>query len=405
VHQPNITAIAALEDANGNFNYQGSIDRLGAAAKRRTNPVGKLLDAAKVELIISKRTTLPSAPKDLTYSSPIDNVSKNYMNACGGTASKIPLTTTGDGNCLFNAISLAMYGHERHATQLRVRTCIELIWYRNTYDAVGLNLVSPDMKNVCIATATKGRYSSAYTIAATASAIGAKITSVYPPRNGMLDRSVSILNRTFLPREPSTRREYYVMWTDCGGDTGKTWIPNHFIPLVAKEKHRNPAAGNIRISYADKLRGKKESKVVPSDLYVSSAAPNGLVKQCVASPDDVSDDVSSLPDLLMFDEQFDQSGLADRPDVLDIESSPHPSRTVKFDESIGSPNVSEVAPLQSRSVKFDEHVGLDVDLQDESDLSCSLDDSDVAPLQSRSAVDEHVDLQDDSDLACASLDD
>ncbi|CAM1320383.1 Uncharacterised protein g7464 [Pycnogonum litorale] len=233
------------EDASENFDYQGSIDRLGAAAKQRTNPMATLLVAANVETILLQRTKLPPAPKDLMYTAQIDYVSMSYLEESGVAASKIPLSTTGDGNCLFNAISLSLYGHERHATEIRVRTCIELIknekWYSEEYGAAEiLKLVSPDMKNACLDTAIKGQYSSAFTIAAAASAIGVSITSIYPPRNGMLDRTLFILNRTFSPREPATshRGECFIMWTNCGGDTGKTWIPDHFVPLVAKKKHK-----------------------------------------------------------------------------------------------------------------------------------------------------------------------
>ena len=39
----------------------------------------------------------------------------------------VPVRTTGDGNnCLFNATSLAMWHSEQQATELRLRTCIEL---------------------------------------------------------------------------------------------------------------------------------------------------------------------------------------------------------------------------------------------------------------------------------------
>ena len=38
-----------------------------------------------------------------------------------------PLRTTGDGNCLFRAISLAMYGVEERHIELRLRSVLEVV--------------------------------------------------------------------------------------------------------------------------------------------------------------------------------------------------------------------------------------------------------------------------------------
>lgn len=43
------------------------------------------------------------------------------------------VATTGDGNCLFNAGSLAMWHSEQQATKLRLRTCIELALSQDFY--------------------------------------------------------------------------------------------------------------------------------------------------------------------------------------------------------------------------------------------------------------------------------
>lgn len=46
----------------------------------------------------------------------------------------VPVHTTGDGNnCLFNATSLAMWHSEQQASELRLRTCIELALNRDFY--------------------------------------------------------------------------------------------------------------------------------------------------------------------------------------------------------------------------------------------------------------------------------
>ena len=40
---------------------------------------------------------------------------------------RMPVKTSGDGNCLFNAVSLALFGTESFATELRLRTALELL--------------------------------------------------------------------------------------------------------------------------------------------------------------------------------------------------------------------------------------------------------------------------------------
>ena len=45
----------------------------------------------------------------------------------------IPLTSTGNGNCLFNSISLLLCGSEKLANELRLRTVLELAGNFNFY--------------------------------------------------------------------------------------------------------------------------------------------------------------------------------------------------------------------------------------------------------------------------------
>ena len=61
------------------------------------------------------------------------------------------INIAGDGNCLFNAISMALFGHERFATEIRVKTCIELVQNRSIYESENgrLSLVSPSLDDAC----------------------------------------------------------------------------------------------------------------------------------------------------------------------------------------------------------------------------------------------------------------
>ncbi|XP_033106242.1 uncharacterized protein LOC117108358 [Anneissia japonica] len=63
------------------------------------------------------------------------------------------LAVRGDGNCLFNALSVALYGHEARSTEIRVRTIIEMeenrAAYLHTPANCRLHLVSPWCPKVC----------------------------------------------------------------------------------------------------------------------------------------------------------------------------------------------------------------------------------------------------------------
>jgi hypothetical protein len=60
------------------------------------------------------------------------------------------------------------------------------------------------------------------------------ILSIYPPVNGLLDKTVSILHRTFNPNKDCWPRPPIVlMWSNVSRPrTGVTWLPNNFVPLL-----------------------------------------------------------------------------------------------------------------------------------------------------------------------------
>ena len=81
--------------------------------------------------------------------------------------------------------------------------------------------------------ACAGKYSSAWTIIAAANVSGCPIQSVYPPMNGILDKTVGILNRTFQPISAAKTHDCItVMWTRTQLEFSGIWLPNHFLPLM-----------------------------------------------------------------------------------------------------------------------------------------------------------------------------
>ena len=83
-----------------------------------------------------------------------------YVHTLGGCVGHVPVSVTADGNCLFNALSLALTGSEERAIEIRLRTAICMILneaeLRSLADAQ-LALVSPKQQSMLRLTAHKAR--------------------------------------------------------------------------------------------------------------------------------------------------------------------------------------------------------------------------------------------------------
>ena len=188
--------------------------------------------------------------KDFTNSGKLapDHVSELILESLNiSIEGKIPLQVSGDGNCLFNALSVCLVGTEILSSEIRVRTCLELIKnrkaYQNLSNAKELFLVSPNYEDACKAAACKGQFSSAWTMVAAATVIGCPIQSVYPPRNGILDQTVRILNTVFSPLKSKSNAKFksktdpiLIMWTSTAFAFTGTWVTNHFVPLISTSR-------------------------------------------------------------------------------------------------------------------------------------------------------------------------
>ena len=99
-----------------------------------------------------------------------------------------PMNVLADGNCLFNAVSLILYGTEFYAMHLRVLTCIKMCkneaWYVRRYNVDDLLLLSPSYEDACFDCGTKDAWSCSWTIIALADVIGQNIVTSYPPIYG-----------------------------------------------------------------------------------------------------------------------------------------------------------------------------------------------------------------------------
>lgn len=171
----------------------------------------------------------------------VDMYSKDLLAAYMPDDHGIPACNIANGDALFRAASIAVSAKDSLVTELRVRTCIEMVAYKSFHrwqkNHAALAACTPDYDDSCLDCAFQEEGTSAWTISALASVINRPIVSVYPRVNGPTDKTSVTLNTVFLPR---TRENYEqpirIMWTRNQTDIeNEIWIPDHFVPLFDQD--------------------------------------------------------------------------------------------------------------------------------------------------------------------------
>ena len=190
--------------------------------------------------------------------------------------------STANGNCLFNAVSIALSGGEALAATLRLLTVSALLGHCEFY-AQHPQLVSmaqlsgysvPALVNILLSsekaeklygetgsvsraiealakeTAKKYVYPSQFHIMALASVIQKPIKVVYLDIPTTM-RIKKALHCVLYPREISDCQSdlICIMWTRTSISSLHGWEPNHFVPLLSKTK-----MSNLRLSFADAVK-------------------------------------------------------------------------------------------------------------------------------------------------------
>ena len=221
----------------GTYDFDKSLKRLGNYAKNGNLEAGASLETV---LLRSENLTPITNRKNLVYSANLiaDRVSEQILASLNmSVARRTPIYVSGDGNCLYNAISVGICGNESLSAEIRVRTCLELIKnqhaYRNAPNSRELFFVSPNYDDAVTSSACKGKFACAWEMQAAATVIGRPIQSVYPPRNGLLDKAIGILNTVFTPVSSKSKKEpLLIMWSNAVFSFVGSWLPNHFVPLL-----------------------------------------------------------------------------------------------------------------------------------------------------------------------------
>ncbi|CAF1185962.1 unnamed protein product [Adineta steineri] len=171
----------------------------------------------------------------------VDSIAKEYLEkASADVQHLIPVDVDGDGNCLYHSVILWMNDSTLTASELRVRTIIELVineaFYSNMYTHL-VGLIDIAIKAIC-----KNRtFSGVYEICALSNVLKCNIRSVYPGID--FEADTAIMNRIFTPIPPTVASyEITILWSNVRKEmhvravNNNVWSPNHFVPLLAPYK-------------------------------------------------------------------------------------------------------------------------------------------------------------------------
>lgn len=182
-----------------------------------------------------------------------------------------PRSVVGDGNCLYRAASLAMYGVEDEHLKLRLLTSLEIILHRPQYDSCHPEFSDPiqDYRvivspyNEFLKCACKeNSYSDLLHMYALSAVIGSPLRSYLPPAspNPFLSEPFT---RIVVGRGVRGTASPVItfMWSQTGFKNSKYFAPNHFVPLLRVSESESESTveiddseeteGNINVKYDD----------------------------------------------------------------------------------------------------------------------------------------------------------
>lgn len=174
-----------------------------------------------------------------------------------------PVVCIGDGNCLFRAFSMVLFGDEDHHTELWIRSICELAKNEKQYldnryllsltgasDVVekllpgSVHVISKNpstsyRKEVLRSVKSK-TFANMWHIFSLANVLGCTVLSVYPDvQNSGTNRA--LMNIRIKPTTPtSSHQPVSVMWSHCSDTRRKGWGPNHFVPLLPDAQQKAP---------------------------------------------------------------------------------------------------------------------------------------------------------------------
>ena len=211
------------------MNYQRLLSGLEVAAKKSSD--------ALISFISSHPLPAFSYPRNISNRSYDCDILSTAMLPSDVDSHIAVAYTRGDGNCLYNAVSMHLCGDCRYATELRCRAIYEMVANNSCYVSEAAACSYYDEPSFqYVANMTKNfNYSGVLEIMALANILGTCITTHYPDVNKPIRQ---YYNGKFSPEFRTTRtRQIHIMFTRSGSMRDARvnfWNPNHFALLVPK---------------------------------------------------------------------------------------------------------------------------------------------------------------------------
>jgi len=166
----------------------------------------------------------------------------------------MPAYIAGDGNCLFRAVSMALYGTERHHVLLRLLAAIEVCVAQQLYDTQAADLYSPFANDVRLVLpaygdflrdlVTTGTYSDMLSVLALSAVVQKPIQTLHLVSTRPGEQSP--VTKLVVGRDvTNTRHPVYILWTALAFTPGQPVNCNHFVPLLERELTDDTATRSV----------------------------------------------------------------------------------------------------------------------------------------------------------------
>ena len=189
----------------------------------------------------------------------LDDVSKLIFEVTdpGMVESVIPCKTTPDGNCLFRAASIAVYGDETKHVELRQKVFNEMRDNPNWYDKNDPNFCSPFANDPEILienysfyiekTPKLNEWCDINHMLALSAVLMIPIKSYHPSVGGVSNPFCRLIVGRGVPEDEGVDTKLSIMWTSTiFPEKMEDFRPNHFVPLIphkVKSKDFHQAEG------------------------------------------------------------------------------------------------------------------------------------------------------------------
>jgi hypothetical protein len=287
--QPSVMSRQEIKDALDNLNT------LWVGDKKDKSAAKKLAKKLQLKLQMWNCNYLP-----IDYSNMVkDRVSlkliKKYLR---DMISFIPLKTTGDGSCLYNAISLYLFGHEKFALELRLRAATYQIIHEKELKVLQKNSswgenCYVDFDKEVEETLNRSGYGSSLTIEVLARVTQIKISAVFPYIEGYTGFHHKIeLTASFNAHAKHTKKNAILMWTSME-DVGKYFRVNHFVPIVSRDEFNSKGVQKTAINVTSSSENDKPSAIFRD--IISLTKQNDEEAKVKVEPASVRKSPSPLP--------------------------------------------------------------------------------------------------------------